>query len=56
MITNDYHKQYNREYRAEGFAKISDRRYYEKNKERRRTQMRWYMRIKRAKSKGLLLP
>ena len=54
MMTNDYHRQYSREYREAGFGRLNDRRYNEKRAERKRVQERERMRIKRAKSKGLL--
>lgn len=48
-MTKEEKRQYLREYRAEGFGKISDRRYYIKNVEKLREKSRLRYLIRKAK-------
>lgn len=41
-MSEQEHKEYNREYRAEGFGKLADRRYYCRHRERHNERSRAY--------------
>lgn len=53
-MDKEYHRQYSREYRSEGFARENDKEYYKRHADRLRAIKRERMRVRRAKSKGLL--
>lgn len=48
-MTREEKRQYLREYRAEGFGKIADRRYYMKNVEKLREKSKLRYLIRKAK-------